>query len=160
MQLQILPERGGIKPGSTSLRSANKNDAPLFYNVIAQTMRGFIISTWGAWDEARVQRESREDCLSPEAKVILVKDAEAGVLLVEDKSTHLQVQQIYLLPAYQRCGVGKQLMLAVLAQGRKAVKPVCLRVLRVNPAKQFYEKLGFVVTREETDFFYMQNPAT
>ena len=50
-------------------------------------------------------------------------------------------------------------MQEILTRAKELEKPVCLRVLRVNPAKQFYEKLGFAVTQEEAEFFYLQYPA-
>ena len=159
MPHETMLQRCKLKPVRVRLRAANKNDAQLFYKVIKETMRGFIIATWGAWDEPRVQRESSEDCLSPHASVVLVEDAEVGVLWIEETPTHLQVRQIYLLSAYQRCGVGTQLMQEILTRAKELEKPVCLRVLRVNPAKQFYEKLGFAVIQEEAEFFYMQYPA-
>jgi hypothetical protein len=36
------------------------------------------------------------------------------------------------------------------------IVPVRLRVLVVNPAKQLYERLGFVVTETTPEFFYME----
>jgi hypothetical protein len=56
-------------PATFTLRQASVDDAPLFYRVIDQTMREFIVATWGAWDESRVQRESCEDSSSSNAQV-------------------------------------------------------------------------------------------
>jgi GNAT superfamily N-acetyltransferase len=142
-----------------TLRAAVPSDAPLFYEVIASTMRGFIEATWGAWDEERVQRESRDVCKRPEAKVALLELAEVGVLVVCEEATHTQVEQLYLLPQYQRLGLGGELMAAVLRTSSRAGKPVRLRVLRVNPARSFYEKLGFTVQGESNEFIFMERAA-
>ncbi len=119
-------------------------------------MHDYIVATWGAWDEQRVQRESNEDSASPNAQVIQVGHVPAGVLLVDREATHLQVQQIYLLPEFQRQGIGLLIMNGLLSEALKLKIPVRLRVLAVNPAKAFYEKLGFVVTESTSDFIYME----
>jgi hypothetical protein len=43
------------------IRRSTIDDAPLFYDVIDKTMREFIITTWGRWNEDRVRQESIED---------------------------------------------------------------------------------------------------
>ena len=58
---------------------------------------------------------------------------------------------IYLLQAYQRLGIGRQLVQAVvrdlLAQG---LESLLILVLRDNPARGFYERLGGRVVLETT----------
>lgn len=147
-----------MKP-QVALRPATQADATLFYAVIDKTMRSFIVATWGAWDEARVCRESKDDSASPNARVVQVEGQDVGVLLVEEEPTHLQVRQVYLLPKYQRQGIGSQLVALVVKRSAASAKPVRLSVLRANPARQFYEKLGFEVTNEDNDFFHMERAA-
>jgi GNAT superfamily N-acetyltransferase len=130
-----------------TFRQAAATDAPLFYSVIDQTMREFIVATWGAWDEERVLRESLQDSTSPNAKVIQRDGQDIGVLLVEEEPSHFQVQQVYLLPPFQRQGVGTQLVSSLVKIAVAVGKPVRLRVLKVNSARQFYEKLSFVPKR-------------
>jgi GNAT superfamily N-acetyltransferase len=141
---------------SFKLRQSSADDAPLFYTVIDRTMREFIISTWGAWDEDRVQRESHEDSRSPNAQVIQVDDVSVGVFVVERSATHIQLEQIYLLPEYQRMGIGTALLKNLILEAEQFKIPVRLRVIAVNPAKKFYERLGFVVTEATPAFFSME----
>lgn len=141
---------------SVTLRESSSADAPLFYEVIARTMREFIVATWGAWDEERVQRESLEESASPNARVILVGQSAAGVLFVEWQRTHVQIQQLYLLPEHQGQGVGTCIINGLVAEASRIGVPVRLRVLIVNPAKRFYEKLGFAVTETTPEFFHME----
>jgi ribosomal protein S18 acetylase RimI-like enzyme len=100
---------------SFTLRSANIDDAPLFYKVINLTMHEFILAIWGRWDEARVQQEASEDSISPNSQVIQVNDMAVGVLMVERLSTHIQLVQIYLLPEYQQLGIGTVLLKNLMA---------------------------------------------
>jgi GNAT superfamily N-acetyltransferase len=136
---------------AVSLRPAQITDAALFYDVTAQTMRDHIIATWGAWDEGRVRQEALEHASSPNAQVVLVGPSAVGVLTVEHHSDHVQLEQLYLLPQYQRLGIGTHLVKCILNLAQAAGVPLRLRVLAVNPARRFYEQLGFVakeVTRE------------
>ena len=144
-----------ISPSFT-LRQANIDDAPLFYSVIDRTMREFIIATWGAWNESRVQSESREHTISPHARVIQVGDIAAGVFLVERYPTHIQLAQIYLLPDYQRWGIGSALIDSLIIEASQSNLPIRLHVMAINPAKKFYEQLGFAVTKSTLDLFFME----
>jgi ribosomal protein S18 acetylase RimI-like enzyme len=139
-----------------TLRQANIDDAPLFYSVIYRTMREFIITTWGAWNESRVQSESHKYSISPNARVIQVGDMAAGVFLVERYPTHIQLAQIYLLPEYQRLGIGSVLIDSLIIEGSQSKIPIRLHVMAVNPAKRFYEHFGFVVTESTPDLFFME----
>jgi ribosomal protein S18 acetylase RimI-like enzyme len=139
-----------------TLRQANIDDAPLFYSVIDRTMREFIIVTWGAWNESRVQSESRDRSTSPNARVIQVGDLAAGVFVVERYLTYIQLAQIYLLPEYQRLGIGSALIDSLIIEGSQSNIPIRLHVMAVNPAKKFYEQFGFVVTKTSTDLLFMQ----
>jgi ribosomal protein S18 acetylase RimI-like enzyme len=139
-----------------TIRKSNADDAPLFYRVIEQTMREFIIATWGRWNESRVLQESLEDSISPNAQVIQIGDVAVGVFLVERSPTHIQLEQIYLLPEYQRLGVGSALIHSLIKEASQAQIPIRLRVMAVNPAKKFYEKLGFIVTEITSEFSFME----
>jgi ribosomal protein S18 acetylase RimI-like enzyme len=141
---------------SFKLRPANADDATIFYRVIDQTMREFILATWGRWDEERVQRESHEKCLDPDSQIIQVDEQSAGVFVAKRYSTHTQLEQIYLLPEYQRLRIGTALLNGLTAEAAQAKIPVRLRVLLVNPAKNFYERFGFVVIETTGEFFYME----
>jgi GNAT superfamily N-acetyltransferase len=143
-------------PVTFTLRPANPKDAPLFYRVIDQTMREFIIITWGTWNEARVQRESNEKSLDPKAQIIQVADISVGVFVVERCPTHIQLEHIYLFPEYQRRGIGTALLNNLIAEASQLKIPVRLRVMAVNPAKNFYARLGFFVAEATPEFFFME----
>lgn len=119
-------------------------------------MRNFIVATWGGWDESRVQRESYEDSSSPHAQVIQMGNTAVGVFVVERRPKHIQLEQIYLLPEYQRLGIGTALVNGLITEAEQSKVPIRLRVMSVNPAKSFYERLGFVVIEEMPEFFCME----
>jgi ribosomal protein S18 acetylase RimI-like enzyme len=143
-------------PPTFRLRQASGDDAPLFYSVIDRTMREFIITTWGTWNEDRVRRESHEDSRSPNAQVVLVDNTSVGVFVVERFLTHIQIEQIYLLPEYQRVGIGTALIKSLMFEAAQFKIPIRLRVMAVNSAKSFYERLGFIVTEATLEFCFME----
>jgi GNAT superfamily N-acetyltransferase len=143
-------------PPNFTLRRSTVDDAGLFYRVIDLTMRDFIIATWGRWDESRVQRESLEDSSSPNAQVIQIGDVAVGVFVVAKYSTHLQIEQIYLLPEYQRWGIGSVLINSLILEASQLNIPIRLQVMVVNPAQVFYERFGFMVTESTPEFLLME----
>jgi GNAT superfamily N-acetyltransferase len=143
-------------PAAFMLRQASVDNAQLLYDVIERTMREFIVATWGAWSESRVQAESREDINSPNAQAILVGGVAVGVFIVERYPTHIQLDSLYLLPEYQRLGIGTALINSLVAEAGQNKIPIRLRVMAVNPAKKFYEQFGFIVTETTTEFFFME----
>lgn len=61
-----------------------------------------------------------------------------------------KLHKLYVLPSYQGKGAGKFLINALLKPMRRAgATSLLLNVNRQNKAKGFYEKLGFVIIKEE-----------
>ena len=122
-------------------------------------MKGFVISSLGAWDDERVREESVEFGQSPNAEVIEIGGTPVGILLVRPETAHLYVRLLCLLASAQRTGIGSFVMRRVLATAASRSLPVRLRVVASNPAKAFYEKLGFRITEATPQFAYMQHAA-
>ncbi len=79
-----------------------------------------------------------------------------GVFVVKRCPAHIQLEQIYLLPEYQRAGIGTALINSLLAEASQSKLPVRLHVMAVNPAKSFYKRFGFIVTEATSEFFFME----
>lgn len=139
-----------------TLRQSSAEDAPLFYCMVEQTMREFVTKTWGVWDEARIRQDAYEDSCSACTKIVQVADTPAGVFVVERYPTHIQLEQIYLLAEYQRMGIGTALIKGLMTEAAQLKIPVRLRVLKVNPARCFYERLGFSVVKSTSAFCLME----
>jgi ribosomal protein S18 acetylase RimI-like enzyme len=142
-----------------TIRPSTPADAAFFYRIVETTMKGFIISTWGAWDDERVKAEAVDFGQSPNAEVIEVSSEPVGILLLRPETTHLYVRLICLVAAAQRSGIGSFVIHRVIAMAAKKSVPVRLRVVSSNPAKAFYEKLGFRVTEATSQFVYMERAA-
>ncbi len=131
-----------------ALRPAEDEDEAFIFDAFTLAMREYVEWAWG-WDDA-VQREAiRKQLAAGMLRVICVGDQSAGVILVEDREDHLWVRMIFLLPAFQRQGIGAAVLEEVWARARSVGKSLGLRVIRINPARQLYEKLGFRVVAED-----------
>ncbi len=135
------------------LRPATNEDYEFMYTVSKRTMREYVEAIWG-WDE-RTQRRMHHVSWNPgNYQVIVVDGHDAGRLSVDTYDTYLYLNNIQILPEFQGRGLGTRIIQDILTSaGNKSVK---LRVLRGNPAKRLYERLGFKVVRETDERFWME----
>ena len=141
---------------SLTLRRANAEDAEFAFRVLKETMREYVEATWGTWREEEARRETMELATSARMEVIELNQVPIGVQLVDRPRTHIQLVQLYIAKTFQRRGLGTQLVKRLLREASGSKLPVRLRVLAANPAKAFYERLGFVVVESTTERYFME----
>jgi ribosomal protein S18 acetylase RimI-like enzyme len=146
----------GISMNALVLRRASEDDAEFAYYVSERAMRDYVIATFGSWPESEVRKNTSTTASAGQSQVIELDSVRAGIVNVERLATHVQLHQLFILPEYQRHGIGTQLLRAILSDASLAGLPVRLRVLRCNPAKALYERHGFRVTSESPERFYME----
>ena len=139
-----------------TLHVSRNTDAGLFYDVIEQTMRVHVIAAGGNWKEEPRRREATEDSVNPGASVIVVGRIDAGILIVERLRNEVHLLMLCLLPSHQGRGIGCSLVSALQREAAARRVPLLLEVLKVNPARRFYERLGFGVEDESEYFFHMR----
>ena len=129
------------------LRPATEADLPFLLRLRMQAMAPHHaaagIEQSIAEHEARVR--DRLDC----AQVIDLGAEPVGLLKLLRDQGEWQVMQLQLLPAHQGQGIGSRLLTAVVEQADAAGVGLSLWVLKVNPARRLYERLGFAVVGEE-----------
>jgi ribosomal protein S18 acetylase RimI-like enzyme len=76
--------------------------------------------------------------------VITVDGRRAGRLIVHRGHAEINVVDIALLPEFRDRGVGTTLLRAILAEADAAELPVTVHAEHTNPARQLYQRLGFV----------------
>ena len=139
-----------------TLRTATAADAEFAYGVLDRTIRVYAEQTFGKWSEADARARISRNTAAGTSSIIVLDGQPIGIMTVDRTGTHLQLEQLFILPEYQRRGIGSELLEGLLSEARGRVLPVRLRVLRVNPAKRLYERYGFRVTSEEPERFHMQ----
>ena len=142
-----------------TLNAARPEDAEFLYRLTEETMRTYVEMTWGEWKEEMVRQFTRKAASDGSFDLIVFGGITVGALRVERLESHIQLDQMYISKPYQRQGIGTALVRDLIAEARSAKKPLRLRVLKPNPAKAFYERLGFVVTDETKERYFMEQSA-
>jgi len=141
---------------SLTCRCATVDDAEFAFRVLEETMRDYVIATWGTWREDQARRETVEQVTAGRTQIVELNGLPIGVQLVDRPGTHIQLLQLYIAKAFQRRGFGTQLLTRLFTEARKSNLPIRLRVLGVNPAKSLYERLGFVVVERTPERYFME----
>jgi GNAT superfamily N-acetyltransferase len=88
--------------------------------------------------------------------VILIDGEPAGRLIVHRTPEHVLIVDIALLREQRGRGVGTNLLLPILEEGRVAGIPVLIHVKRDNRALRLYQRLGFAPIEEEGMYLTME----
>ena len=145
-------EAQSLAPNHT-LRPARKDESEQLYAIHRAAMERYVRETWGAWDE-EMQRRFWADHWPPERQAIVVDGELGGFLELEERNDCFWVANIELAPRFQRMGIGSAILGEVQRDARVRGLDVALQVLKVNPARALYERLGFEETGQ-TDTHYL-----
>ena len=148
----IAPEPPATAP--YRLRPATNGDAAWLYALHVACLREYVAQTWG-WDEA-TQRRMFAERFDPRASQIVLVDGRAvGVVAVERRADGYFIGNIAIDPAWQGRGVGAAIIRDIQGAAAREGGLVRLRVLKVNPARRLYERLGFVVVGETATHYLL-----
>jgi len=130
-------------------------DFDYLYNLCESTMGEYTLAVWGVWDVQATTTFLQSALVANEFCSVLNQGQRVGAISVLEQAHHHQLDQLYIEPERQNAGIGSAVVRRVLDQARSVGKPVKLRVLAPNPAKQLYERLGFSVTESTQERYYM-----
>jgi GNAT superfamily N-acetyltransferase len=139
-----------------SIRRAQPSDSEFAYQALERTLREYAVRAWGSWSESEGRERTVADARSGRLQIIQLGHEPVGLLCVDRLETHTQLDQLYVIPEYQRRGIGTHVLQLVLSEARAEQRPVRLRVLRVNPARQFYARHGFRIISETAERLHME----
>ena len=136
-----------------SLRPAAEADIPFLVELRRQTMSDHQLASGVVpSEEERMRRVLAQfDC----AQVILQADKPVGLLKVRREGRTWELVQVQLLPSLQGKGVGTKLLQSLVQEAREAGAGLKLNVLKANPARRLYERIGFVVVGEKAHAYEM-----
>jgi len=136
-------------------RPASSDDYDFLRALHRNTMKDYVEKTWG-WDEEDEEKRFKESFDPDKLSVVVVEGSDAGMIVVEDKGTELFLSKIQILPEYQGRGLGTIIVNDLIKKARQRMIPVALQVLKVNPAKKLYERLGFMQIGETETHYLMR----
>jgi ribosomal protein S18 acetylase RimI-like enzyme len=140
---------------SLTLRPALWNDSPTLYRLLREALGPYIEQLWG-WDEA-FQQERWVRVFEPARwQVISEGEVALGGLELEHCPDELYLGNLLIFPEHQSRGIGTTVVQGLLAAAHAEGKPVRLQVLKVNPARGLYARLGFVEVGENETHHLMR----
>jgi len=118
-------------------------------------MRGYIDQTWD-WDEEFQRMSFIEPLPWQRFQVITIGHVPIGGACIAESRSSIDLKMMFIDPRSQRKGIGSKFLTDLLGRARKECRIVRSRVLKVNPAKALYQRLGFVMVSEDLATIEMQ----
>jgi ribosomal protein S18 acetylase RimI-like enzyme len=146
-----------VQEPALTLRPAHGDDEAFLFELRKATMTEHLARAGEPTDDAehRARLLHRYDT----ARVICIDGAPAGLLKAHRTDAEWVVVQLQITPALQGRGIGERALRTVLRAAQADALPVTLKVLKGNPAKRLYDRLGFEIVGEDDAQFYMRRAA-
>ena len=141
------------------LRDATEADSDLCFEIKRQSFGDYINEIWG-WDEGLQRRLHIKDFDPSKIRIVHVEGQAIGLLSIREEGNSLWIGQIYILPIHQNRGYGTRLIQNVITTADQGGKTVKLQVLKINPARKLYERLGFITTGTNGPHHVMERSAS
>jgi GNAT superfamily N-acetyltransferase len=120
-----------------------------FYESI---MRPYYVELNCDWDNNKFRAHFDPNII----KVIQADGIDIGMLKVQERADCIYFGDIQLDSAYRGQGIGTKLIGSVIRSAILVSKPIRLRVLKGNPAKDLYLRLGFREIQELNNCYIME----
>ena len=91
-----------------------------------------------------------------EVQIITLDGSDVGWLQTKTQDDGLFVGQLFVEAAFQRRGIGSEVMNGLIADAARANHAVLLAFVKIKPALRLYERLGFYIAHEDDRKFYMK----
>ena len=138
-----------------SLRAARDEDFEFTRDVYFATMRWIIESLFG-WNQVREEENFARFFKLAEARIITADGRSVGWIQEQVDDTSINLGSFYVMAEMQRRGIGTQVLRTLLAHAANQSKAITLAVVKINPARHFYQRHGFRITHEDQHKFYMR----
>ncbi len=147
------------------LRPERDDDREFVFELYASTREQELsVVDWSAARKAAFLRQQfeaqrlhyRQHYPGTSFDIVEIDGVPAGRLYVARWTDDIRVVDIALLPAYRGRGIGSALMAPVLAEGRDTRRPVTIHVEQFNPARRWYERMGFRRIGEVGAYYKME----
>lgn len=144
-----------MSPLPITLRPATPNDETFVDEMTRATMMPYVRKTWSKGD--LVAEYFKSHPYDPaNTHIIQLEGKDVGRVTLLKTSTDVTIDGIHVLPEYQSKGIGGQVMQTIIDENNEKGLTTKLLVLKVNPAIELYERLGFEIVKETSSRFHME----
>ena len=84
-----------------------------------------------------------------QVRIITLDESAVGWLQTMQADGALFLAQLFVDAAFQRSTIGSEVIGHVVQEAAAADQPVTLGVVKTNPARRLYERLGFRITHQD-----------
>ena len=126
-----------------SLRDLRDGESDSLLELHQASMGGYMELTWGPWDETLQRSFWAERLERGLLRVIEVDAATVGLLEVARGPDTIEVVNLELAPEFQGARLGTAILVGIQQEAADRGVDMALQVLKVNPARRLYERLGF-----------------
>ena len=141
------------------VRPATAADLAFAFDVKRAALGAYVAQTWG-WDEAFQRAFHVADWAAHRPDIVELDGTPVGTIEVVEHPYHVYLGEFYLLPDYQRRGIGTALLGRALARADDRRVPARLQFLKVNPVRSLYERHGFRITSESATHYFAERVAS
>lgn len=139
--------------GSVALRPARAEDYNFALALYVETTRPYSLA-FMPWVEAVESARFAQLWAPSDIRIITLDGLDVGWVEAIDTGDEILLKQISVQPSQQGRNIGTEIMETLLREWEATGKPIVLGVLKNNPARRLYQRLGFA-TVGETDLKYL-----
>jgi len=152
------PSQKSDTPLSLTWRGATPEDTAFLLELTDATIRGYVLESGGMEERIRPWLEERNAVM--EWSIVLWNGEPVGAIACKRWPTIIHLLSIHVVPERQGQGIGTAMLQRLLTWADVLQLPIGLEVLKVNPdARRLYERLGFVVGRQdEKNYMMLRQP--
>ena len=135
-------------------RASDASDAHWMAELRAEVMRADL-ERLGRFDPIRVRRRFLDAFVPAHTRVIVANGEDASLVALRPEPDAVWLEHFYLARHIQGLGIGTEVLAQVLTEGDSS-RPFRLNVLQGSPARQLYERHGFVLEHEDPVDVYLK----
>jgi len=145
-------------PPDIRIRRMHAADEAVAFAIKKAALGPYIAAQWG-WDDA-IQFAFHRQHFGARPVHAIIRDGETlGTVCLHEAAGRLSLDEFYLVPQWQRQGLGARILRHCLALADSQALPVRLQHLQWNPVGSLYLRHGFVETgRDEFHVFMQRSP--
>lgn len=134
-----------------NFRPIEASDYDFLWILHNAALKKYVTATWG-WNEHWQREYFAKEFNTENGKIIVFENQDAGFLWYSVKPMENTLVSIKLLPEFQNKGIGTKIIKKLIENSDKSIT---LQVLKINPARCLYERLGFILSSENETHFKM-----
>jgi ribosomal protein S18 acetylase RimI-like enzyme len=146
---------GAFNSAPIALRDAVPEDREFLWWLHNETMREQIERTW-RWDGAWQRQQFDLGFETMAIQIIEVAGHRVGCLSIRRSADAIYGDVMEIVPEFQNEGIGTRVLHMLFEECDRSCLPMQISVLKTNPARELYERLGFHYTGEAATYYIMR----